>query len=168
MKIRIKSHACIWTSNEIEGSMIKSLLPLYQAILKKISLIFSGCGIYFKVFFSLQLFLFNFYPFLQRYLQPHQKGWQLLTFNLCGMWPLTVLTVTLHFSVYVILLFVLCSIFPCSPFSPLGFPFSLSSFLCFKPLSPHFLFAPSVPFHSPLLHMYHFDKRLHYLVNYSL
>ena len=26
------------------------------------------------VYFFLQLFLFNFYPFLQRYLQPHQRG----------------------------------------------------------------------------------------------
>ena len=89
----------------------------------------NGCffgmwGLFWSVF-SLQLFLFNFYPFLQRYLQPHQKGWQLLTFNLCGMWHLTVLILlTLHLSVFVLPLspFVLCLVFPCSPFSPLGFP----------------------------------------------
>ena len=103
--------------------IIFNIVPSYTG--KKKSLIFSGCGIYSEVFFSLQLFLFNFYPFLQRYLQPHQKGWQLLTFNLCGMWSLTVLTLlTLHLSVFVLLLspFVLCLVFPCSPFSPLGFP----------------------------------------------
>ena len=134
--------------------MIKSLSPLYQAYQKKISLIFSRCGIYFKVFYALQLFLVNFYPFLQMYLQPHQKGWQLLTFKL----------------------FVLCSLFPCSPFFtswfPFILPFSLSSFLfCHSSalnLHPPFAFRPFRPISLSLATMYQFGERLHYLVNYSL
>lgn len=34
---------------------------------------------------SLQLFLFNFYPFIQRFLQPHQRGKQLLVDNSVGL-----------------------------------------------------------------------------------
>lgn len=33
----------------------------------------------------LQLFLFNFYPFIQRFLQPHQRGKQLLVDNSVGL-----------------------------------------------------------------------------------
>ena len=123
----------------------------------------NGCffrmwDLFWSVFFS-QLFLFSFYPFLQRYLQPHQKGWQFLTFNLCGMWPLTVLTLlTFHLSVFVLPLspFVLCLVFPCSPFSPLGFPppfpypLSFSVLSCLSSASNlHLLFSPLSHFTPP-------------------
>ena len=73
------------------------------------------------------------------------------------MWPLTELTLlTLHFSVLALPRspFVLCLLFPCSPFSPHGFPppfpfpfshfCSVISFLCFKPSSHHLLFYPPI------------------------
>ena len=162
-----KSRLRVWTGNETKNHCHHSI-NLYR---KKKSLICFRMWDLFWSIFSLQLFLFNFYPFLQRYLQPHQKGWQLLTFNLCGMWPLTVLTLlTFHLSVFVLPLspFVLCLVFPCSPFSPLSFPPPfpfpypflfchvfplLQTSICFFPLLSHFTppcYVPS-PAHSHFL-----------------
>ncbi len=56
--------------------LISRLIGVHQvcnAVSSRINLL---CCQAFNIFFSflLQLFVFNFYPYLQRYLQPHQKG----------------------------------------------------------------------------------------------